>query len=82
MDGVFSRRIPAYAASECLSLEAVVELGFLGCFRLAALPDRGGLGSQRHAVVRGGLFGCRLGFGKCPVERGDGRRLALVLAAP
>ncbi|GAA3585903.1 hypothetical protein GCM10022419_079960 [Nonomuraea rosea] len=44
------------AALEYLSLEAVVELGFLGCFRLAALPDRGGLGSQRHAVVRGGLF--------------------------
>jgi hypothetical protein len=32
------------AALEYLGLEAVVELGFLRCFRLALLPDPGGFG--------------------------------------
>lgn len=56
-----------------LGLEPFTEVDLLGDERALGPPDAYGLGPQRHAVVG-------RGFRECPVQRGDGRRLARLLA--
>jgi hypothetical protein len=73
-------RLPLSATVLCaqddLGLEAFAEVGFLRRQRVVRVPDAGGLGPDRRAVVRGGGL---LGFCERPVEGGDGRGLARVL---
>lgn len=40
---------------ENLGLEAVAEVGFLGCQWVVGAADAGGFGPDRQAVVRGGV---------------------------